>query len=145
MQAPTFRNDDEAALYYLGVLRDGTDAEKIVARDRLAMVFERRGLYAEAVELYERNVRAGVRSTEFFARLSQAYRQMGDAGSADAAMAEARRLHAAQQAATAQRRVIPYPPSPRTDADQDGQLAAVAAPPPDRQARRGGQPGMAAP
>jgi hypothetical protein len=140
MQAPTFRNDDEAALYYLGVLRDGTDAEKIVARDRLAVVFEHRGLYAEAVELYERNVRAGVRSTEFFARLSEAYRQMGDAGSADAAMAEARRMYAAQQAGTEQRKGVPFPPSSRPDTDQDGTLASVVSPP-DRPVRRGGPPG----
>ena len=58
MQASGFQNEDEEALHYLAVLRDGTDAEKVVARDRLAVIFERRGMVEEVVELYERNVRA---------------------------------------------------------------------------------------
>src|SRR5207244_2551528 len=97
MQAPTFHDDEEEARYYLTVLRDGGDAEKIVARERLATVFERRSMFDEAVELYELNVRAGVRTPELFARLSEAYRQVGDADRADAALAEARRLYAEQK------------------------------------------------
>ena len=131
MQAPTFHNDDDAARYYLSVLRDGADADKIVARERLAAVFERRGMFAEAVELYERNVRTGVHTADLLARLSDAYRQIGDNGSADAALAEARRLHAAQ-AAAAPRRVIPFPAAPRTEPSNDErqQPAAVASPEP---------------
>ena len=51
MAAPIFRDEDEAAQHYLSTLRDGTRAEKIVARDGLAGIFSRRGLYEEAAEL----------------------------------------------------------------------------------------------
>ena len=66
----TFRSEDEEAQYCLSALRDGTHEEKIVARERLAAIFARRGLYDEAAELYELNIRAGVRSPEVFEDLA---------------------------------------------------------------------------
>ena len=89
----TFRSEDEEAQYCLSALRDGTHEEKIVARERLAAIFARRGLYDEAAELYELNIRAGVRSPEVFEDLAR-YRHLGDLESAEAALAEARRASA---------------------------------------------------
>ena len=109
----TFRNEDEEAQYCLSVLRDGTREEKIVARERLAAIFVRRGLYEEAAELYELNVRAGVRSPEIFERLSETYRQLGDDESAEAALAEARRVRSASRPLAA---LSPASPSPRPSA-----------------------------
>lgn len=135
MSAPELRNEDEAAQYYLSTLRTGTRAEKIVARDGLAAIFSRRGLFEEAAELFELNIRAGVRTPELFQQLSDVYRELGDDESAGAALAEARRLE--QEAAVAH---APTPPptlrmqqvagAPETD----GQAAAwrsVSATPPD--------------
>ena len=78
MAAPTFRNEDEEAQYCLSSPARRHRAEKIVARERLAAIFARRGLFEEAAELYELNIRAGVRSPELFERLSEVYRQLGD-------------------------------------------------------------------
>jgi hypothetical protein len=94
MAAPRFRNEDEEAQHCLSALRDGTPDEKVGARLRLAAIFARRGLFEEAADLYEQNVRVGVRSPELFERLSEAYRGLGDDASADAALVEARRLGA---------------------------------------------------
>lgn len=95
----TFRNEDEEAQHCLSALRDGTREEKIVARERLAAIFARRGLDDEAAELYELNVRAGVRSPEVFEALSDVYRRLGDLESAEAALAEARRVRSPAAAA----------------------------------------------
>src|SRR3954467_15391460 len=91
MAAPKSKRDDEAARYYLSVLRDGTRADKIVARDGLAAIFGRRGLYEEAAELYELNIRVGVRTPEVFESLGEVYQKLGDDESARAAFVEADR------------------------------------------------------
>jgi hypothetical protein len=111
-----FRNEDEAAQYYLSSLRGGTREEKVVARDGLAAIFSRRGLFEEAAELYELNIRAGVQTPELFERLSHVYRQLGDHQSADAALAEARRRRAAgtaraPAAPVADSGAVPPPPN----------------------------------
>jgi hypothetical protein len=93
MAAESFQNDDEEAQFCLTVLRDGTDAAKLVARERLAAIFARREMFEEAAELYERNLQAGARSPELLERLSETYRQLGDVASAEAALAEAGRQH----------------------------------------------------
>ena len=112
----TFRNEDEEAQYCLSTLRDGTRDEKIVARERLAAIFARRGLYEEAAELYELNVRAGVRSPEIFEQLSETYRHLGDHASAEAALEEARRVRAmAPPPATPEPVPAPPPPPEATD------------------------------
>lgn len=121
MAAPRFRNEDEAAQYYLSSLRDGTRAEKIAARDGLAAIFSRRGLYEEAAELYELNVRAGVRSPDMFERLSDVYRQLGDHESAAAALAEARRQES---------EAVTPPPAPPSRATLGGGPATTSAPDP---------------
>src|SRR5262245_15951411 len=76
MAEPELRNEDEAAQEFLSTLRAGTRTEKIVARDGLAAIFARRGLFEEAAELYELNIRAGVRTPELFEQLSEVYREL---------------------------------------------------------------------
>jgi hypothetical protein len=129
MSAPELRNEDEAAQYYLSTLREGSRAEKIVARAGLAAIFSRRGLYEEAAELYELNIRAGVRTPELFQQLSGVYRELGDNESARAALAEARRL--ASEAA-----LTPAPPrtaasAPPSPADPGPSRPAVPVAEPD--------------
>jgi len=121
----TFRNEDEEAQYCLSALRDGTRDEKIVARERLAAIFARRGLYEEAAELYELNVRAGVRSPELFERLGEAYRHLGDDASAEAALAEARRMRAPTEPLPA-----PAPPPPSPPDRTDGRVIRLPSPVP---------------
>jgi hypothetical protein len=130
----TFRNEDEEAQHCLSTLRDGTREEKIVARERLAAIFARRGLHEEAAELYELNVRAGVRSAEIFERLSEAYRHLGDHASAEAALDEARRVRATVQPQPAQESSpAPEPAPPPPPASADGRAVPLPIPtaPPD--------------
>lgn len=138
--APRFRNEDEAAQYYLSSLRDGTRAEKVVARDGLAAIFSRRGLFEEAAELYELNIRAGVRSPELFERLCEVYRELGDDQSAAGALAEARR----------QRAAVAAPPAPALSSESDpsatpGPAESVPATPTTRLLLFPGPTGPAAP
>jgi hypothetical protein len=114
MAAPTFRNEDEEAQHCLSALRDGTPEEKIGARVRLAAIFVRRGLFEEAADLYEENIRVGVRSAELFERLSEAYRGLGDEASADAAIGEARRLGGNRSNGA-----LPAPPAAAGDVDRE--------------------------
>jgi hypothetical protein len=113
----TFRNEDEEAQFCLSTLRDGTRDDKVVARERLAAIFARRGLFEEAAELYELNIRAGVRSPEVFERLSAVYRHLGDHESAEAALDESRRRRASGHAA----------PDPIPDRSRSPQVASVEA------------------
>lgn len=110
MQAPTFNSEDEEAQYHLSKLRDGTDAERLAAREGLAAIFARRGMFAEAVELYERNIQAGVRTPALFERLSEVYRAIGDHASADAALAEAHKQQLVASATPAPPAAAPPPP-----------------------------------
>src|SRR3954465_8026184 len=105
MAAPELRNEDEGDQYYLSALRTGARAGKITARDGLAGIFSRRGLYEEAAELYELNIRAGVRTPELFEQLSGVYRELGDHGSADAALSEAQQLQTSAPMAPPQSRM----------------------------------------
>lgn len=128
----TFRNQDEEAQYCLSTLRHGTREQKIVARERLAAIFARRGLYEEAAELYEFNVRAGVRSAVIFEQLSETYRQLGDRASAEAALAEARRVRARAQPRPAPAPASPSstPPAPNPPAPPPPMTDAGVVPPP---------------
>jgi len=79
----------QQAQRWLSSLRDGTETEKIAARRGLARIFEQRGMREEAIELLERNVRAGVRSGETFRWLARLYREQGDETRSVEALAEA--------------------------------------------------------
>ena len=74
------------------VLRDGTRAEKIAARERLARIFERRDLLEYAAECLEANVLDGVRDPLLYERLASIYDRQGDGERADQARTEARKL-----------------------------------------------------
>jgi hypothetical protein len=113
MAGPIFRSEDDEAQFCLGVLRDGTPDAQMIARERLGAIFMRRGLFAEAVEAYELNVRAGARAPELFEQLSAAYRQIGEHAAADAALAEAQRVRAIAAPAR-----VPAPEATPTPAPQ---------------------------
>jgi hypothetical protein len=141
MAGPTFRSEDDEAQFCLGVLRDGTPDAKMNARERLAAIFMRRGLFAEAVEAYELNVRAGARSADLFEQLGAAYRQIGEHAAAAAALAEARRMRAVAVPAPEQRPATPAqalpatgdalpPPPPPSAAGQPGSSGSVTVSPP---------------
>jgi hypothetical protein len=85
----TSGSEDDEAQDYLRLLREGTRDEKIWARSRLSLIFERRGMLEEATELLEANGRAGVRDRALFTQLASLYRRLGRHDDADAAMAEA--------------------------------------------------------
>ena len=88
----TFASEDEEAQHYLRFLREGSQEQKIEARDRLSRIFEDRGMLAEATELLEGNGRTGVRDRSLYTRLATLYRRQDRDDDADAAMAEAMRL-----------------------------------------------------
>src|SRR5688500_3702775 len=87
--APMFTDDDEAAQHWLRVLRDGAAGQKVSARERLAGIFERRGMYEEATELLISNVYDGVKSADIFRWLARLYRHQGQEVLAMQAAAEA--------------------------------------------------------
>ena len=139
MAAATFNNEDEEAQYCLSLLRDGTHSEKVTARNRLALIFTRRGMYLEATELYEANVRAGVHAPELLEHLSESYRRIGDEGAAAAAMAEARRLRVAA-------RPRPAPtPAPPVSVPPASVPPAPPPPPPESPAAARPDPSPSAP
>jgi len=70
--------DERRIERWLVSLRDGSEAEKIGARRGLAGVFEGRGMLAEAIDLLERNLDAGVRSPETLRWLSRLYQKRDD-------------------------------------------------------------------
>jgi hypothetical protein len=86
---PRFSNDDDAAQYWLRLLRDGDADQKIQAREQLAAVFERRGMLEEATDLLISNVQDGVRNADIFRWLARLYRNQGQEVLAMQAAAEA--------------------------------------------------------
>lgn len=87
-----FASEDEEATYCLSLLRDGDRTQKIVARERLSQIFERRGLLDEAAQCLETNVREGIRDPRIYQRLAGVYRRQGRHELADEVLLEARRL-----------------------------------------------------
>jgi hypothetical protein len=94
MTIPTrpFESDDDAAQYWLTVLRDGSDDERADAREQLAAIFERRGMLDESIELLSANARAGHASADGYRWLARLFRAHGDEISAMQAAAEAAKL-----------------------------------------------------
>jgi hypothetical protein len=87
-----FTSEDEEATYCLSLLRDGDRHQKIVARERLSQIFERRGMLDEAAQCLESNIREGVRDPRVYQRLAGVYRRQGRHELADEVLLEARRL-----------------------------------------------------
>ena len=90
---PAESADEQRIQRWLDVLRDGGEADKIAARRGLARVFEQRGMLAEAIELLETNVEAGVRSAETLRWLSRLYQAQGDEANSLAAAVTASQDH----------------------------------------------------
>jgi hypothetical protein len=82
-----FATEDDEAEYWLTLLRDGDDTQKIAARSRLARIFERRGMHVEATDLITRNIQAGEQTSENYLWLARLYRTQGDVESAEHAEA----------------------------------------------------------
>ena len=87
--APRFANDDQAAQHWLTLLRNGTDVQKIQARERPPPSSSARGMFEEATDLLVSNVRAGVRNADVFRWLARLYRAQGDEVTSMQAAAEA--------------------------------------------------------
>lgn len=90
MQRPM--SDDEAAQFWLLMLRDGNVNEKNQAREHLAGIFERRRMLAEAVELLESNVTAGVNTPDVHDWLARLYSALGQPAMAQRAQESAATL-----------------------------------------------------
>jgi hypothetical protein len=73
-----FENEDTEVQYWLGVLRDGSDDQKIAARSALARVFEQRNMYEEATDLLISNIQAGFKNADIFRWLARLYRAQGE-------------------------------------------------------------------
>lgn len=71
-QMTSYRHDDNSQTWLL-VLRDGTGAQKIHAREQLSLIFERRGMLEEASELLQANYTAGSHSLPLFRSLLRLY------------------------------------------------------------------------
>ena len=63
---------------WLTQLRDGTEAERQLARTELGLILEARGLLDEAIEAYARNVEVGVADRRPYERLAALARVRGD-------------------------------------------------------------------
>jgi hypothetical protein len=87
-----FASEDEEATWCLSLIRDGDRNQKIVARERLSQIFERRGLLDEVAQCLESNIREGVRDPRVYQRLAGIYRRQGRHELADEVVVEARRL-----------------------------------------------------
>lgn len=85
-------SEDEEAAWCLSLLRDGDRHQKIVARERLSQIFEKRGLLDETAQCLESNIREGVRDPRVYQRLAGVYRRQGRHELADEVLLEARRL-----------------------------------------------------
>lgn len=97
---PAFISENAEEQHYLDVIREPRTSPQARAAARLALahLYERAGLLAEAVELYERNVWDGARTPATYAGLAAAYRRLGRHDLADAALEQVRRQGRAAQA-----------------------------------------------
>jgi uncharacterized protein YgiM (DUF1202 family) len=123
-----FTSEDEEATYCLSLLRDGDRHQKIVARERLSQIFERRGMLDEAAQCLESNIREGVRDPRVYQRLAGVYRRQGRHELADEVLLEARRLAervARSQSPGARRSGRPSRPVPGSSAGASGPAGAV--------------------
>jgi len=126
-----FASEDEEATHCLSLLRDGDRHQKIVARERLSQIFERRGLLDEAAQCLESNIREGVRDPRVYQRLAGVYRRQGRHELADEVLLEARRL--AERLARSQppgaRRPGPGRPGRPVPGAPSGAMAPAGPPP----------------
>ncbi|MFN8635529.1 MAG: tetratricopeptide repeat protein [Chloroflexota bacterium] len=98
---PAFISDLVQEQHHLDTIDDpATDeATRATVRLELARIYELRGQFSEAAEMYERNVWAGVRTPATFAGLAAAYRQIGREDLAEATLEQVRRQGGAARTA----------------------------------------------
>jgi hypothetical protein len=130
---PAFINDLAEEQHHLDQIHDAsTDPmTKATARLELARLYERHGHFAEAVEMYERNVWDGVRTPATYAGLAAAYRELGRHDLADAALEQVRRNGGAANPARAGQTstTAALPRTSRTRTPGDASRARPAAEP----------------
>jgi hypothetical protein len=117
--------DREETQRLLDLLRDGTRPERIEARDRLAGVFEARGMIAEAVELCENNMLDGVRDRTLYERLASLYWRQGRLDLAEEVLLELERLERPSDDPA------PVVPPPSVPEPIEGELTESYAPMPE--------------
>jgi hypothetical protein len=90
---PAFISDQAEEQHYLDTLQNpAADPDALAsARMELARLLEQRGEFDEAIQLYQENIWAGVRTPATHARLAAAYRTQGRDDLADATLEQIRR------------------------------------------------------
>jgi hypothetical protein len=105
--APGTIDDEERIQHWLDELRAGSEVQQLTARRGLATMFERRGMYSEAIELLEPGIEPGVRGAATLRWLSRLYQaQEDEVGSLEAAVR-------AWPAPVEETLEVPAPPRPR--------------------------------
>lgn len=108
---PAFISDEAEEQHYLDTIADeaAVSATRATARMELARLYERRGQFSDAVELYERNLWEGIRTPATYARLAAAYRTVGRDDLAEATLEQVRRNGGARQAPANDTRAVATP------------------------------------
>jgi hypothetical protein len=119
---PAFISDQVEEQHHLDTVHDPAVSESARASIRLdlARIYERRGQFAEAAEMYERNIWAGVRTPATFAGLAAAYRKLGRNDLAESALEQVRRQGGAADASA-----HASPAAGRTSGDRRARQSAV--------------------
>jgi len=125
---PAFINDEAEEQHYLDLIHDPKiePEAKAAARQDLARLYERAGQFAEAAEVYERSIWAGVRTPATYAGLAAAYRELGRDDLAESTLEQVRR-----QSGASSYRAAPNgdtEPSPRGAAAPSAQATRMSAP-----------------
>lgn len=90
---PAFISDEAEEQHHFDTLRDPSSnvAARASARIELARLYQSRGQYSEAAEMYERNVWAGARTPATYAGLAAMYRALGRDDLAESTLEQVRR------------------------------------------------------
>jgi hypothetical protein len=78
MGQPKFSTDDQQARFYIDQLMIGSEEEKYIARSQLAIIFEQRGMFEEAIELLTTNDSTKPNDVNTLRFLSRLYRESGE-------------------------------------------------------------------
>jgi len=89
------RQIDRQIEHWRSILEHGTEGQKVEARWNLSLIYEQRGMVAEAIEMLQANVAAGVRDPATYRTLATLFRQQGRLDLARTAQDQAYRLSVA--------------------------------------------------
>jgi len=90
--APSGPADARQIEHWRSVLMQGSESQKIEARWNLSLIYEQRGMVAEAIEMLQDNIAAGVRDPNTYRTLASLFRQQGRLDLARTAQDQAYRL-----------------------------------------------------